>query len=277
MATGAMTISHTLRFRHNKMFFDSNKTAYEGSGVVRHYGLQNELQAPEKTILALLKDNLSTMKMLDIGVGAGRTTAYFGELVAEYTAVDYSENMIKACEQRFGTSSDRMSFRVCDVRSMEMFSSNYFDFVLFSYNGIDSICHEDRLKAFREIRRVCKDGGLFLFSSHNLQSVDQLFAVQKSAFVRTLYGKLIRNPLLVLLNDSFEELHKRDFALLRDGTHWFRLENYYIKPKVQIHQIEELGFKNIRVFTLGGEELCDLPRLQDGITDHWLYYLCVAS
>jgi ubiquinone/menaquinone biosynthesis C-methylase UbiE len=217
------------------------------------------------------------MRMLDIGVGAGRTTAHFADLVAEYVAVDYSETMIRACKHRFGNVSSHIAFEVCDVRSMTIFPDSAFDFILFSYNGIDSISHEDRLIAFREIKRVCKSGGLFCFSTHNLQSIEQLFAVQSSDLARSVYRKWIRNPMLMLLNENFQELKKRPFAIIRDGTHWFRLKNYYITPSEQLRQLEQFGFKNARLYQLNGDEIRESARVQDTITDHWIYYLCNAS
>jgi ubiquinone/menaquinone biosynthesis C-methylase UbiE len=41
------------------------------------------------------------MKMLDIGVGRGRTTMHFAQAAEEYWAIDYSEEMIAACRERF--------------------------------------------------------------------------------------------------------------------------------------------------------------------------------
>ena len=45
---------------------------------------------------------------------------------------------------------------------------NSFDVVIFSFNGIDYIYpYIKRLAALKEIRRVLKTNGLFIFSSHN--------------------------------------------------------------------------------------------------------------
>jgi ubiquinone/menaquinone biosynthesis C-methylase UbiE len=47
-------------------------------------------------------------------------------------------------------------FRVGDARDLSQFEDESFDFVLFSYNGIDVISHPDRLRTSREIYRVLK-------------------------------------------------------------------------------------------------------------------------
>ena len=52
----------------------SNKEHYDAEDVVRVFSERKELQKPEATILRDLRDKLKNMKMLDIGVGGGRTT-----------------------------------------------------------------------------------------------------------------------------------------------------------------------------------------------------------
>lgn len=259
------------------MPFTSNKATYEGRGIVHHYASLNQLQHPEQTILNLLRGELKSMRMLDIGVGAGRTTAHFADLVAEYVGVDYSENMIQACEERFGNTLKHVSFKVCDVRSMSTFSDGAFDFVLFSYNGIDYVSHDDRLIAFQEIKRVCKTGGFFCFSTHNLCSMKQLFAIQSDDLLRMLYCRWVRNPLLMLLNEDVRILKNQPYAMIRDGTHWFRLKTYYITPSEQVRQLGEMGFKNTKLYQLNGDEIRGPAKVQDAVTDHWIYYLCNAS
>jgi ubiquinone/menaquinone biosynthesis C-methylase UbiE len=41
------------------------------------------------------------MKMLDIGVGDGRTTMHFAQAAEEYWAIDYSQVMIAAYRKSF--------------------------------------------------------------------------------------------------------------------------------------------------------------------------------
>jgi len=72
------------------MIKDKNQQTYRDPSIVGYYAQLTALQPAEKTILTLLQERLSTMKMLDLGVGAGRTTKYFAPLVGEYIGVDYS-------------------------------------------------------------------------------------------------------------------------------------------------------------------------------------------
>ena len=75
---------------------------YSSPKVIRHYAeYSNKLQLPEKTIYEILYPNLSQMKMIDIGVGGGRTTTFFAPYVKEYIGVDFEEGMIDVCKEKF--------------------------------------------------------------------------------------------------------------------------------------------------------------------------------
>ncbi len=124
---------------------------------------------PEKTILdELVGNGLGKMSMLDLGVGAGRTTAHFQPFVRRYVGLDYSPPMLEACARRFPDGIPNGRFVLGDARDLQVFPSGSFDFVLFSYNGLDSVDAADREAALREIRRVLKDDGWFCFSTHNI-------------------------------------------------------------------------------------------------------------
>ena len=255
-----------------------NKDTYEAVDIVRRYSAQSQLQKPEETILHAVKDRLRSMKMLDIGVGGGRTTVHFAGLVKEYVGIDYSQNMIDSCKKRFPDVPISVSFKTCDVRCMKMFDNDYFGFVLFSFCGLDYIPHEDRLKALREIRRVTRDEGLLCFSTHNLQGVDKLFPPEWSLNPKKMLKEIVKYVLFFFLlarrRQKFKKLKKEPYAIVNDGAHWSRLTTYYIKPKDQIRQLQDLGFGNIRVFSYQhGKQIADGSEL-DAARDCQLYYLC---
>lgn len=246
-----------------------NKEAYRATEVVAHYSGKRELFKPEVTILELFRDQLPQMRFLDIGVGAGRTTSFIAPLVQEYLGVDYSDQMIAYCRQSF----PQWSFKVMDVRAMAELPSDYFDFVFFSYNGLDSIDHADRLLALQEMRRVCRPNGHVCFSSHNLQSIDQLFRVRFSFNPFILARRLARAGRLRRRNPPLATLRQLDYAIIHDGTHNFRIANYYIKPAYQLQQLAALGFTNIRLFAYSTGQEIDPTRDLAALTDYMLYYL----
>ncbi|KAA3658007.1 MAG: class I SAM-dependent methyltransferase [Calditrichaeota bacterium] len=256
-----------------------NKATYNSTNIVQHYSRKTYLQPPEKTILNLLKPHLPEMKMLDAGVGGGRTTPFFASEVKEYIGFDYAKEMIMECKKRFSNSPDNVKFEVCDVRDMSIFEDNTFDFILFSFNGLDVISHEDRLKAFQEIKRVGKKGGYFCFSTHNLNNIHRLFEFKHQFALhpkRTIKNFKRWYKLNYIYNNAINmaKLQDSTYTIFKDGALDFRLDIYYIKAEEQIKQLQEY-FKDIRVFSYkSGQEVQEEHELKN-IDDPWLYYLCV--
>lgn len=255
---------------------DSNQKTYTRSGVVYHYAQLSLLQPAEKTVFDLLASQLPNMRMLDIGVGGGRTTQHFAKVVADYVGIDYSAAMIAACQKRFPALSKAV-FEVCDVRDLSRFKDNSFDFVLFSFNGIDHASHADRLAVFREILRVGKPGGYFFFSSHNLQGLEQAFSIKNQLSLNPIssYVNLVMLALLRFLNRplTVKQLKASTYAIVRDESHNFSLKTYYIRPQAQIKQLLR-DFGEVKVYSWrSGLEITDEDTLAAN-SDMWLYYLC---
>lgn len=255
----------------------SNKNVYKKKRIVEIYSKQTELQKPEKTIFNLLKNDLPKMKMLDVGVGGGRTTLHLAKLVDEYIGIDSSEEMIEVCRKRFADYPEKVSFRLCDVRNLAEFGDNQFDFILFSFNGIDYISHAERLKVLEDFRRILKPKGYFCFSSHNLQSIHKLFDFKEQKIFQIGFPKqIIRWALLRFIYNNkvpIRKLKDKGFAIFNDGAERFGLQSYYIKPSEQIKQLQPY-FSNVQIFFLkNGNQVVNFNNLKS-IKDDWLYYLC---
>lgn len=259
------------------MMIETNQQTYTDPQIVRHYAQLQQLQGAEAELLAQLRPHLSTMKMLDLGVGGGRTTAHFAPLVAEYVGLDYSPEMIAACQQRFPQARSKWRFEVGDVRDLSRFPDDAFDLILFSFNGLDYIEHRDRLLALQEIHRVGKPGGYFFFSSHNLQGIESLFRWRDRLrwnpihnYVETIMWAVLR---WVNRHLTLDALAAADYAIINDEPHNFRLANYYIRPHAQHQQLSPL-FHNIRIYAWStGQEITDEVTLLAN-RDLWLYYGC---
>jgi ubiquinone/menaquinone biosynthesis C-methylase UbiE len=255
---------------------DQNQATYSLPQIAASYARESHLQAPEETILRLMLPGLTTARMLDLGVGGGRTTLHFAKWVREYVGADYSPSMIAQCQRRFSGYPNYLSFRVCDARSMGMFETGLFDFTLFSFNGIDYVTHEDRLRILKEIRRVGKPGGHFCFSSHNLNWCANFFEWRRMIslnpkFTVRAVKRLVRR---FFLNRGLRAaaVKHSPYILFNDGAHR-NLRTYYIRPLEQLAQLQA-DFTGVRVFSLAsGVEITDENELS-GNEDAWLYYLC---
>jgi len=241
-----------------------NRNTYESSHAVREFEKLSDLQPPERTILDLIAPSLGRARMLDLGVGAGRTTVHFAPRTADYTGADYSVGMSAACRLRF--ARERYRFSVADARALP-YPDRSFDFVLFSFNGIDYVSHDGRRRVLEEVHRVLDEGGSFAFSTHNIDNAPSLLSWKPRVGVRTT----LRQWKLRRINPPVRAIAARDWIVLQDGALQGGLETYYVRKDEQLRQLEKAGFRNTRVFQLDG------AAAGEGATDAWLYYLCERS
>jgi ubiquinone/menaquinone biosynthesis C-methylase UbiE len=254
-----------------------NEDVYRLPEVAAVYAGASTLFPPEETILHLMLPELRAARMLDLGVGGGRTTLHFARCVREYVGADYSESMIRECQRRFATYPDPLSFVVCDARSLEMFADGSFDFILFSLNGIDSVNHSDRLTILKEVRRVGRPGGWFCFSSHNLNFGAQLFELRQwitlnpkfaRRTVKRLVGRFVYNWRV-----RAATLRRSQYLMISERAHSYQMPTYYIRPEEQLNQLNE-HFADVRVFSFAnGSEIVGHGELRN-VQDMCLYYLC---
>ena len=255
---------------------DQNQDTYSLAQVAAGYARESNLQPPEETILRLMLPRLATATMLDLGVGGGRTTLHFAKWVREYVGADYSPIMIEQCQKRFSGYPGHLSFQVCDARSMDLFEGGSFDFILFSFNGIDYVTHEERLMVLKEIRRVGKPGGYFCFSSHNLNWCANFFdwrrIISFNPKLALQSAKRLRRRFFFNRGLHAAAVKQSPYILFNDGAHG-NLRTYYVRPLEQLAQLQS-DFTDVRVFSLAsGLEIRDQRELRNN-EDCWLYYLC---
>lgn len=256
-----------------------NLTTFERRLTLRAYRMAAAPQTPEVAILARLKPEFAGKRILDIGVGGGRTTPYLLDISSSYVGIDYSAKMVDECRRRFPS----VEFHVCDARNLSMFTDSSFDLVMFSFNGIDCVKHADRLRVLAEVRRVMTNGGVFVFSSHNRAypvkgpwSLSHLpLNVSPISHPLHFIRKILSFPIGVIgyyRNVKYEERHD-DYAMINDGAHEFGLILYYIYPDRQVRQLESAAFKDVQVVGLDGRWLDSSDR-SSYAEDAWLYYVC---
>lgn len=106
-------------------------------------------------------------RVLDIAVGGGRTTGLLSRHATSYVGIDIAEGMVELARDRF----PGLDLRVGDARDLAGLDSASFDLVVFSFNGIDSLDHEDRRRAVRAMRRVVAPAGRVVFSTFSIDGV----------------------------------------------------------------------------------------------------------
>ena len=181
--------------------------------------------------------------------------------------------MIETCETTFGGRWSNARFSVADVRDLGEFEAGSFDLVLFSFNGIDCIGHQDRLNALREIGRVCAPNGIFCFSSHNLHGLGQLYKLnnEEKAGIKGRIRGTMRQILLRTENKPLRKLTSRDYAEVRDGALNFGIRNLYMKPALLITELRAPGFSVSEMYSFSGRSIS--PELVNDNSDLIIYYV----
>ena len=246
-----------------------NKKKYESKSVVSSY-INMRLQNPEVMIIVKYREFIYGKHVLDIGCGSGRTTAILKNLSSGYVGLDYSLEMVELCRRRF----EGVHFIHGDVRGMSEFKDEEFDCVMFSFNGIDSISHDDRTKGLREIHRVLKKDGLFVFSSHNR---NHRYAIShpKMEFSRTpckLAGDFIKflKSTRNRLRNKDHQVFNEQYAIINDIAHNYAMLTYYINKAYQVSQLNEMGFNTNEMYDTVGNVL-NLD--SDDKDSAWIYYV----
>ena len=245
--------------------------------VSAQYAKASRLFAPEELLLETFRDQLPTWTMLDVGIGAGRTTMHFAPVCRSYAGLDYAPTMVGQARRNCPDYAERLV--VADACDLNGFASESFDFVLFSFNGLDCIAPTDRKRALGEIRRVLRPGGIFAFSSHNLDSVPMpghwpMPPLTRTKPLQTAYRLLQRarrnqriRPLVRQMN--LTQAHERGWACFADGGESYEVPLVYVTMAFQRAQLKEAGFGLFSVQDRDCREVQD----QLGSCDSWLYYL----
>ncbi|MEO8335180.1 MAG: GNAT family N-acetyltransferase [bacterium] len=249
----------------------SHRDYYDAGSITKVYVRETRLQKPEQIILRELQPKLPGMRVLDVGVGAGRTVPYFGTTSRDYRGFDFAPNMVVACQQLTGDIVAPARITEGDARDMRDVADRSCDLVLISYNAIDDIGgEEDRFKVLAEVRRVAAAGAYFCFSSHNMKSLTTAGATSRSE----RFKRWRRYRLLRAANPGLDTLRHEPHAMIHDVGMDYRFPHYYVAPSAQAQQLADFGFTDVRVFSVNtGEEIVD-PAGWDELVDSWVYYLC---
>jgi ubiquinone/menaquinone biosynthesis C-methylase UbiE len=198
---------------------DISKRTYESAGAVEAFDKPGYRKNEEEVISKYFSGSI-----LDLGCGTGRSTKLIHDKGFRVLGADYSVAMIERAKKIF----PQLSFVVADATALS-FEPETFDTVFFSTNGIDYPYPKgERIKALREIHRVLKQGGTFVFTSHN------------NRFPRNAYRMyhFARSALL-------GKVHPYRYEF----THYGRLLTYHISPPAQKKQLEQNGFKLLEVMS----------------------------
>lgn len=208
---------------------DISKCSYESEAGVQAYD-HEDLKWTEQYVLE--KYFKAPGKILDIGCGVGRTSVALAKRGLVVDAIDYAEAMIRKAKEKYVHTD--IVFQVMNAKDLK-YPDNYFDYVFFSFNGIDYLYPEsDRRQALSEIHRVLKPGGFYVFSTHNALFIPNNFARIKTVLT------------------SFLFLHVHPYRL---EFHPFgRLLTHYISVRAEKREIARAGFSFVELVSKYGKD-----------------------
>ncbi|MEM7172309.1 MAG: class I SAM-dependent methyltransferase [Pseudomonadota bacterium] len=208
-------------------------------------------------------------KVLEIGVGGGRITGPLAAMAGEFFGVDYVPAMVEACRARF----PELNIDQCDAQDLSRFADQSFDFILFGFNGIDDLGHDGRLRAMSEIFRVLRPGGVYAFSSQNLDHAKRVRLFNPYMKFGLRYILVNARNLLSFLFAMRHEVHAETYKILSmpaGGLGNLGVYSYCITKDNQLAQLHEIGFENTRALSFDGSELKGSNPDRES---PWIYYI----
>jgi SAM-dependent methyltransferase len=227
------------------------------------YATLRDVEPGERQALTDIADQVRDKRILDLGVGGGRTVEALLQLSSNYVGVDYVDEMVMSCRRSF----PGVRFEKMDARSMPVFPDGSFDLIMFSQQGICMVDHEGRMAILREAHRLLAPGGVFIFSTYNRNSVehDQLFRFPELKISADI-GKSLRSMAGFgwhLARRAFNRLRYRnrristtEYSIINDQCHDYGTMLYYITLDEQRKQLARVGFSgDVRVYDYSGRTI----------------------
>ena len=253
-----------------------NRRAYRLPGVLRQYGSASGWLDPgEQAAVLSVASAAQNAPILDIGVGGGRTAPLMRTISPSYCGIDYVPAMVAIARGRF----PGMDFREMDARRLA-FADGAFALVTFSYNGIDSTDPAGRQAILREVHRVLRPGGYFVFSALNRTGSERLrhwpdWSVFHGAVPSPL--RLLR-AVAKLLVGGINRLQgwwlaHDDGSVAIDtlSAHNFALVTVFTSPAAELRELHEAGFAVEAIFDPNGRGVS--ANGGTGLAAPWYHYV----
>lgn len=227
--------------------------------AVSEYGEYTALTVVENIALAAIAERVKHKRILDLGIGGGRTVAALRAISTDYIGIDYVEEMVERCRRRFPD----VRFETGDARAMPQFADASFDLIVFSCNGISMVDHAGRIAILNEVRRLLHPDGFFIFSTYNTNSPEHASLFAFPDFNKTINPAkfLVRAARFVVhtlhrIRNRFRykkhEIRHGDYSIINDKCHHYSTMLYYTSFENQLRQLQAAGLNCLSAYDLMG-------------------------
>ena len=181
--------------------------------------------------------------VLDIGVGAGRTTGPLAALFRYYEGIDYADKLVAIAKRNYPDQN----LRVMDARKLDVHET--YDCIFFSFNGLDCISYQDRTRFLEASYRALKPGGYLIYSTHNLAH-SRTATYMANFFVREQLPFILRPWRLFEMLSNRKRLFARQwrspdgrFCIVNDVGLRFGLLMVYVDIPAELGLLHSYGFE----------------------------------
>jgi SAM-dependent methyltransferase len=221
---------------------------------------------PAEALLLVRYHDRFAGRVVEIGCGAGRVLGYLVQICRQAEGIDVSPSMVRYCRAAFPEAQVTQG----DLRALSDCLSGRYDVVLASDNILDILDDAERRRVLAEIRRWLAEGGLLVFSTHNLANMDSpppappddgrarrsrglvAKALDTSPAAAARGVARLRRERINRRRLAGLEYRAADHAVLNDEAHEYGLLHYYIRRDDQERQLQSLGFELLECLELDG-------------------------
>lgn len=232
--------------------FDSVIKGYSSEGSIKNYSKLGLWKSEE----TLIDKYFSEGSVLDIGCGGGRTTIPLAKKGYEVTAIDVVPYMIELTKENAITSDVKINLEQMTVTNLK-YKASAFDYALFSDAGIEHLSPEKLPLAIKEIYRVLKPGGIFIFTAHSILYPGP-FMIEWFRWIKRCIRKDRRTK---YFGDKYETRFNEE------------IYHHYASPGYYLKNLKKLGFSLIVMMPKSKLEEGGVPSILDRFSEGQIFYV----
>lgn len=262
-----------------------NREAWrEPATIAMFQRLEGWTDPGERAAIAFAEVEARDAPILDLGVGAGRTVPLLRAVSRDYVAIDYTPELVDVCRKR------HPGVRVLhgDARDLSRFPAGSFGLVVFSFNGIDAVSPRDRETILREVRRVLRQDGLFVFSAHNKEGPghDEKLTLgvhptrNPIKLVSRFAQALVHLPHAIRNHRQYSKLNEQGtgYSIMNAAAHDHGILITYVTLRAQLEQLAAAGFSEVpRVFGNVVDTPLDVDHVHQNTSDVWWFHFVARA